>query len=388
MPVSHQKKVVAKPKDKPSAPAKSKSLFTIYGDDDFLVAEEARQIIASLTPKGSSEFSLETVDGLAANQAEAAAIFKKLFEALQSQSFFATEKIIWWRNTNLLGASQTATASGAAEYLASLNEILVKGLPEGVALVITASEFDGRKQIAKTLEKAGKVISFKTDPYKQQENQARSLDFVRETASQLGKKLNEETALLLVEMTGGDSRTIHSELEKLAAYVADQPTIREEDIHTIGSWRPGGIVWDLPDAVGERDLGKVLSKLDNLLFIGEAPIALLFAIIARIRLLLLLSALVDKKLLRVGGDYVPFKSQMEKLPAEVLENLPKDKKLNPLASHPYVLWKASSGVSHYTKAELQQALALLLKCNERMVSSGGDPQSILQETLLKICMKP
>jgi DNA polymerase III subunit delta len=306
---------------------------------------------------------------------------------LQSQSFFATEKIVWWRGTNLLGSNSTASAAGTADSLSGLDELIKAGLSNGTALVITATDVDGRKTIAKTLQKIGTAISFKIDPYKQQENQAQAASFAREVASKEGKQLDRDVDLLIAEMAGGDSRTIHSEVEKLATYVGDRPSIQEEDVRSIGSWRPGGVVWDLPDAVGERNLNKALSVLDDLLFMGESSIALLFTIISRVRLLLLLSALAEKKVIRTGSDYNSFKSQLDHAPAWVSENLPADKKLNPLASHPFVLWKASSGVARYSRAELQKALETLLECNERMVSSGGDPRDTLKETLLKICMK-
>lgn len=369
------------------AKEKLPSFFLIHGDDDFLVEEEARSIIARLIPKGASEFALETIDGTAVNQDEATATFKKLFESLQSSSFFASEKVVWWRNTNLLGSNAMVSSSVVSDSLAELNQFLQERLPPRISLVITATDFDGRKSITKTFAKIGRVIAFKTDPYKEQQNQSQALDFAQETAAKLGKKLEMSAGVLLVEMSGRDCRTIRSELEKVATYVGTEATIREKEVREIGSWRPGGVVWDLPDAIGERDLGKAWVVLDHLLFLGEAPIVLLFAIISRVRLLLLLCVLVEEKLLRVDEDYASFKSQLERLPSWILENLPRDKKLNPLANHPFVLYKAAPGVSCYTRVELQQALETLLKCNERLVSSGGRPKSIMEDALLKICMK-
>jgi DNA polymerase-3 subunit delta len=365
----------------------SNSLFLVYGDDDYLVAEEARKIVNKLVPKNASDFNVEIIEGCASNQNEAAQIFQKLFESIQSQSFFATEKVVWWRDTNLLGSSSTASGSVVSENVEALNELLKQGLPTGTCLVITATDLDGRKGIAKSLQKLGVVTSFKTDPYKQKENEARAIQFAREAAASLGKKLDEETASLIVEMAGGDTRTIHSEVEKMAAFAGEQEYIRDQEVRAVGSWRPGGIVWDLPDAVGTRDLSKALALLDNLLFQGETPIALLFAIISRVRLLLLLTALSEKKLLRGGGDYNSFKSQLDRLPSWVSANLPVDKKLNPLAGHPFALWKASTGLGRYKLSELQNSLRLLLETNERLVSSGSEPQSLLEEALIKICMK-
>lgn len=370
------------------APLKAaEGLYLIYGDDDFLVTEEARKIITSLTPKGASEFSVETIDGAALNQGEATTLFRKLFDSLQSQSFFATEKVVWWRNTNLLGPGQTASGAVVADFLSGLVELLQKGLAPGTTLVITASELDGRKTIAKTLQKLAKVTSFKVDPYKLQEQRDQALDFARQTAEELGKELDVNAGRLLVEMASGDHRTLRSEIEKVATYLGEASQIDEKSVRAIGSWRPGGVVWDLPDALGSRNLGKALEVLDGLLFMGETPVGLLFALISRVRLLLLLRVLVDHQLIRPGVDYASFKSKMDKLPDWVVSHLPEDKKLNPLAGHPFALWKASAGAANYTQVELRAALEALLQCNERLVSSGGDPRHTLEEVLVRICMK-
>lgn len=78
---------------------------------------------------------------------------------------------------------------------------------------------------------------------------------------------------------------------------------------------------------------------------------------------------------------------MKELPEWVSGSLPQDKKLNPLAGHPYVIWKASSGAARYTRAELQQALETLLECNEQMFSSGSPKCDVLKNALVRICAK-
>ncbi|MDD2707409.1 MAG: DNA polymerase III subunit delta [Verrucomicrobiae bacterium] len=359
----------------------------IYGDDDYLVSEEGRKVVASLTPQGGSEYNVEIVEGSASNQAEAETVFRRLFESLQCQSFFATEKVVWLRNTNLLGSGVTAESAGVSASLSSLSKLLNAGLPPGFSLVITAQDADARRSLFLTIKALGRVTAFKTDPYKGGDDPAKASHFARENAVRLGKNLDDEAALLLAEMTCGDSRTIVSEVEKLAAYAGDEKNLKEEHVREICCRRPGGIVWDLSDAVTERNLSKTLKMLDNLLSCGESPIGLLFTLTSRFRLLVLLSALADKKLLQPTASYPSFKSLIERLPAWVSQSLPSDRKLNPLAGHPFMIWKASAGLRHYTTRELRQALNTLLECNELMFSSGGLPGNLLKDALIRICSK-
>ncbi len=68
------------------------------------------------------------------------------------------------------------------------------------------------------------------------------------------------------------------------------------------------------------------------------------------------------------------------------DKLPADRRFNPLALNPYVLYKALPQVKKYTQGELVRAMDLLLRCNQRLVSSGLDEALVLQETLVQIVL--
>ena len=76
-----------------------------------------------------------------------------------------------------------------------------------------------------------------------------------------------------------------------------------------------------------------------------------------------------------------FKAQLAHVPAD---KLPADKKFNPLAFNPYVLYKALPQVKRYSETELIRAMDLLLRCNQRLVSSGLEAAFVLQQTLVQI----
>jgi len=72
---------------------------------------------------------------------------------------------------------------------------------------------------------------------------------------------------------------------------------------------------------------------------------------------------------------------LERVPGE---RLPADRRYNPLAMNPYVLFKAMPQARNYTEAELIRAMDLLLQCNRRLVTSGLDEALVLQQTLVQI----
>jgi DNA polymerase III delta subunit len=84
-------------------------------------------------------------------------------------------------------------------------------------------------------------------------------------------------------------------------------------------------------------------------------------------------------------DYSRFKAQLQRVPPE---QLPSDKRFNPLALNPYVLYKALPQAKRYSQEELVRAMESLLRCNERLVSSSLDETLVLQQTLVQIVGKP
>jgi DNA polymerase III delta subunit len=97
--------------------------------------------------------------------------------------------------------------------------------------------------------------------------------------------------------------------------------------------------------------------------------------------MLLLNEMLREGWIKPTSDYNHFKSQLEGVPKD---KLPADRRFNPLALNPYVLYKALPQVRKYTQGELVRAMDLLLRCNQRLVTSGLDEALVLQQTLTQI----
>jgi DNA polymerase III delta subunit len=97
--------------------------------------------------------------------------------------------------------------------------------------------------------------------------------------------------------------------------------------------------------------------------------------------MLFLREMIREKWIQLEGDYSRFKAQLERIPRE---KLPEDKRFNPLAMNPYILFKALPHARRYSTEELVRAMELLLQCNQKLVSSALDEKLVLQQTLLEI----
>ena len=130
----------------------------------------------------------------------------------------------------------------------------------------------------------------------------------------------------------------------------------------------------------------LLARLDEALWEvkldpQKSEIGLLYGLISKVRAMLLLKEMLREGWVKPDMDYNRFKAQLERVPAD---QLPEDRRFNPLAINPYVLYKALPQVKRYSEAELIRAMDLLFQCNLRLVSSSLDESLVLQQTLVQI----
>ncbi|MGZ4963991.1 MAG: DNA polymerase III subunit delta, partial [Limisphaerales bacterium] len=80
-------------------------------------------------------------------------------------------------------------------------------------------------------------------------------------------------------------------------------------------------------------------------------------------------------------DFNSFRPQLSRIPAD---EMPEDKKFNPLSINPYVMFRAVSQAGNYSQPELVRAMGLLLECNQKLVSRSLDESLVLQHALVQI----
>ena len=190
----------------------------------------------------------------------------------------------------------------------------------------------------------------------------------------------------MVTHAGATTRLLSNEIEKLALYTGDRKRIELEDVDAIVTRQKQAKAFALSDALGDRDLPKLMKTLDETLWEirsdnQKSSLGILYGLIAKIRTLLFLSELIRVGHIKPNVDMNRFSAQLQRIPPGTF---PKDKKLNPLLMHPYILYKALGQTSRYTQPELIKAMELLLECNLKLIYSNLDEGLVLQQTLLKI----
>lgn len=373
-----------------AAPSKpGKPLVLVCGDDEFGVKQRAKEIYQEWS-EALGGMDHEIIDASAANSGEALKALARLREALQTLPFFGSGKAVWLRDCNFLGDERTASAQAVTETLGEIAQELKDFSWQSVRLLISAGKVDKRKAFYKTIDKLGAVESLAGWSVDDRDwaNQAEA--WARQELRARKKEISDEALAELVSNVGPNARLLGGEVEKLALFTGDRAEIEAGDVTAIVTRNKSARAFALGDALGDRDLPRLLRALDEELWEVKfdkqrSEIGLLYGLIGKVRAMLLLKEMLREGWIKPDGDYNRFKAQLERVPAA---QLPQDKRYNPLSLNPYVLFKALPQARRYEQKELIEAMDLLLRCNQRLVSSGLDEGLILQQTLVQIAGQP
>ncbi len=372
--------------------AKTPSPALICGDDEFAVKQHAKQLYQQWCDEiGGMDH--EIIEATVANSGEALTALSRLREALQTLPFFGTGKVIWLRDCNFLGDERAASAQAVTEALTGLAEELKNfawSRNSGIRLLISAGKVDKRKSFFKTLDKVGSVETFAGWSADDSDWAERAEVAAQTAVRERKKEISHEALADLVNRVGPNPRQLDNEVEKLCLFAGDRKQIEAGDVNAVCVQNKTARAFALGDALGDRDLPRLLRRLDEELWevkfdSQKSEIGLLYGLIAKVRAMLLLKEMLREGWIKPEMDYNRFKAQLQHVPAD---KLPGDRRYNPLALNPYVLYKALPQIKRYSEAELIRAMDLLLRCNQRLVTSGLDETLVLQQTLVQIITPP
>ena len=362
----------------------SANIFAVVGSDESAVKTAATALAAELTPAAAGDFGVEIIDGCADNVEQAAARIRSAIEALQTLPFFGGGKLIWLKNANFLGDSKLGNSPTILEALAELSAALEGDFGAGeVKFLLSAPEVDKRRSFYKALAKRAKLQVFdKLDPNRSGWEEA-AFDLAQSLAQKRQLRFDGEALDFFILLTGGDTRTISNELEKLDLFLGEKERhVTLEDVRALVPLSAGGVVFELGNALAARHLERALQLVKRLLDQGEKVIAiLLVAIIPTVRNLLLVKDLMEREQLTPPSKPFYFSSTLNRLPTEATEHLPrkKDGSING-----YALGIAAMQAHRFETEKLVSGLEACLTANLQIVTSQLDHELILNQVVVKL----
>jgi DNA polymerase-3 subunit delta len=135
-------------------------------------------------------------------------------------------------------------------------------------LVLVAAKIAKNSKLYRAVAKVG--ITYEYAAPKRSEYAAEVVKLLRER----GKAIALTAAQVLVDIVGRDLRRLDIEADKLASFMKDADRVTVEEVRAVAAASAEASVFELCDAVGERDVTKALRVLRRLLDAGETPLGI------------------------------------------------------------------------------------------------------------------
>ncbi len=242
-------------------------VYFFSGDEAFLKEEAIRALIARVIDPGTEAFCLDVLRG---DDSDATTILT----AASMVPMMTDRRVVVVRDFHRLPQTDR---EAVVDYA-------VRPSPSTV-LVLETPRVNLKTKLYERL--AGHSISVVFYPLFAE----RIPSWLQQHARQYGKRLTSEAADQLQAIVGTDLGELAGELEKLAVFVGGRDTITAGDVeNTLGPVRAGS-VFDIAEAVGEKDLARALGAYGRALDAGDEPQAIMalfvrhFVILWKIRFL-------------------------------------------------------------------------------------------------------
>ncbi len=356
----------------------------IHGTDEYLVSHHAHKVVCALCPKNEQTLGLETVNGAVKTIDDAVTALKTCISALRTVGLFGGRKTVWFRDVSIFKDKVISKNKEVKNFLNQLAEEIKKGLLDGDHFIISASGIDRRSIFYKACSAGGEI-----NVYDLPEQDYKKKPMIRERAQALFSKaqcrIDARTLDLFLEKVGIDTRQLVMEAKKLILYIGKRKEITVNHVKAITSSCANAITWDFTDTLGERHLNEALKILRQLLFQGESPIGILFAIENLYQNLLQYRDYLDQGWLQISSGYGATAVTWSQEPQmdDLFAQCPSD----PREIHWFRTSKLAKQAKNYRAEELRLCQSRLLKTHEQLVSSNVPKEILLEMLVIQLVVK-
>jgi DNA polymerase-3 subunit delta len=343
-------------------------IYLFLDADEYLVSRRLAALKRALGEPEMADLNTSTLEG---NRASASDL---LYQAstmpfLAERRLFIVEGYLSQLDKRM-GASKGSDAAAYDEAAELLDGLVV--LPDTCDLVFVDAGVDKRRHLWRGFSQAARgerkvpgladLIKAKTIV---QEDLAtpdpkQLPGWIARYAKDAAISIEGQAVAMLANFVGGDLRRLESELQKLAAYASGR-RVTAADVQAMVSDASEALIWDLTDALSQRDGHKAMRALYELRRSDANAFYLLTMIARQYRILIKV-----KDAMSTGGSEYDIAKQ--------------------IGENPYPVKKAMGQIRTYQIQELEAILDRLLRADFAM-KTGADPETELDVLVAELTQR-
>ena len=270
-------------------------VYLLHGEEPFLIHHGGAWLQESVLAGAVADFNLDRFD---ARESVKAA---RVVEVCRTLPMMAARRMVRVMHAEALLKDRNAAQ---AEILLTY----LKDPDPSTCLVLQAHDkIKKNTKVYKAIAASGLVYEAKT-PYERE-----LTGWVAAQAQGRGRVLRADAAAFLITAVGRDLSGLDSAVERLCLYVPESDPIELRHVEEVVGHTRARTIWELLDAITDRDVAKALAQVHELLSQGENPLGLLAMITRQVRQLVIGRSVrargADAKAVAQAAGVPPFKAQ-------------------------------------------------------------------------------
>lgn len=245
-------------------------VYLLCGEEPYLRQLYKKKLTEAVLPEGDT-MNLSVYTGKNVDP-------KAVIDQAETMPFFADKRLILLEDTGFFKNK----CDELADYM--------KSLPDYLCLIFAESEVDKRSRMYKAVKATGRICEFLPQDEKTLMRWAAGL------LGKEGKKITQRDMELLLTKTGADMGNLRMELEKLINYTSGRDVVTAADIEAVCVTRTQNKIFDMVQAVADKNQKKALDLYYDLLTLKEPPMRILFLLAKQFRQLFLAKQFVQEGL--------------------------------------------------------------------------------------------
>ncbi len=315
-----------------------KPLYLLCGSAELLISEAVDYLITEFNKKSPSAINIRQVDAEEVDSSD-------VVEEACTPPFFSDRRLLIVKNTDKWPPS-------AQRKLLPL----LKNPPDFTILVLVGESSGKLRTIYSAAQKKGSVVSINVPKDRD------LIEWIRNRTRVKGKNIIGPAAAHLLELVGKDLRELSNAIDKLISYVDEARTIEVKHVtEALDDIRTRSI-FELTDAVGNRQIALALRALKRLMEAGESP--------------LMVTNMLNRHFRNIWQ-------------AKVI--LQKVKSIQELAdvtgTAPWLAKKFAAQSKHYTLPEIKHAFKMIYETDRTLKTTMVPEEDCLELLLIKICIR-
>lgn len=308
---------------------KFKRAYLLFGEEDYLKKNYKDKLIKAVS--GEDTMNSSFYEGKGINT-------KSVIDMAETMPFLAEYRLMLMEDTGLFKSG----GEDLAEYM--------KNVPETTVFLFVESAVDKRSKMYKAVKANGYICELE-----RQDEKSLGIWAAKIIAAS-GKRITQNNMNYLLGKVGTDMETLSTEIEKLISYSLEKEIIEKQDIDAVCTTQLSVKIFDMIDAISEKNQKKTLDSYYDLIATKEPPMRILYMITRQFNLMLQAKDLNSRGMSR-------------------------DQIAKAMGVQAFIAGKSINQSKNFTIADLKNGLAESV-LTEEMIKSGRMDENIGVEMLL------